>query len=198
MTGTGSRAAEGGFTLMEVMVSLIVFLIGVLGIMALLIAARKGNNDSHSLTAATTIGEDWMETLRAESLMWNQGPADLTPTATPMLQALGGGVGTAGATTGWLPIPGNPLLARTGEERMITGSDGSLRPAGDYCVEYRLTTLIPDQVLRAEVRVMWWKESVTRPSGWETCPAPTGSGGNPDSTLQHLVSFSSTLWRNPL
>jgi hypothetical protein len=179
------------------MTALLLFGIGLLGIMALHVLARKGNNDAQAVTAASSIGEFWMERLRTESTMWNVGPSDLTATAAPMLSNIGGGVSTAGATTGWIAPPGNPLLSRDTQEReIVTG--GTPTPSGEYCTQYRLTTLIPDQVLRAEVRIMWWKEGVARPSNWNTCPAPTGPGGNPDITQLHVIALSSTLWRNPL
>jgi prepilin-type N-terminal cleavage/methylation domain-containing protein len=192
------RTRERGFTLIEVMAALLIFGIGLLGIMALHIVARKGNNDAQDVTAATVVAEHWMERLRTESTMWNYGSADLTVTRTPMLSPLGAGADTTGATTGWIPPPQNPLLTRTSEESVRTETDGTEIPMGEYCTEYRVTTLIPNQVLRAEVRVMWWKEDVARPVNWNTCPPPPGSGGNPDITLQHVVTLSSTLWRNPL
>lgn len=189
---------ERGFTLIEIMAALLIFGIGLLGIMALHIVARKGNNDSQDVTAATSVAEFWMERMRSESTMWNYNSSDLTVTRTPMLSPLGAGADVAGATTGWIAPPGNPLLTRTTQESVLVESDGTEIPMGEYCSQYRVTTLIPDQVLRAEVRIMWWKEGVPRPTNWSTCPAPPGVGGNPDITQQHVIVLSSTLWRNPL
>ncbi len=192
MTVTRQR----GFTLIEVMVALLIFGIGLLGIMALHVVARKGNNDAQNVSAATVISEHWMERLRTESTMWQTGATDLAASETPMLAPMAPGIMTPGATTGWIAPPDNPLLNKTLEER-TTISGGSAIPIGEYCTQYRVTTLIPGEVLRAEVRVTWWKEDVPRPVNWNTCPGHTGAGGNPDITKSHVVSLSSTLWRNP-
>jgi prepilin-type N-terminal cleavage/methylation domain-containing protein len=191
-----TRRRQDGFTLVEVMVALLIFGIGLLGIMALHVVARKGNNDAQNVSAATEICEHWMERLRTESTMWQTGASDLSSSETPMLEPQAPGIMTQGANTGWLPPPDNPLLNKTLEER-TTVSGGSAIPIGEYCTQYRITTLIPGEVLRAEVRVTWWKEGAKRPANWNTCPAHTGAGGHPDITKSHLVTLSSTLWRNP-
>jgi type IV pilus modification protein PilV len=59
-----TRRRQDGFTLIEVMVALLIFGIGLLGIMALHVVARKGNNDAQNVSAATEICEHWMERLR--------------------------------------------------------------------------------------------------------------------------------------
>lgn len=189
-----------GFTLVEVMAALLIFGVGLLGIMALHVVARKGNADSQNVTAATAISEHWMERLRTESKMWFQGPSDITSDATPLLSQAGIDVTTPGAVTSWTSPPFNPLLDREMNEAELNPSDGSLLTAGDFCTQYRLATLVPNRVLRAEVRVMWWREGVSRPADWATCPPPPTSsdGKQPDPTKMHLVTMSSTIWRNSL
>ncbi len=199
-----SRARERGgfrptgFTLVEVMAAILIFGVGLLGIMALHIVARKGNTDAQNLTAATTIAEHWMERLDTESVMWNGDPADLTATATPMMNALGAGSSTVGASTGWVSPPENPLLNREMHQSQTDSTSGELLSPGDYCTQYRLTTLVGDQLLRSEVRVMWWRDGVQRPANWASCPPPPGAGGNPDISKLHMVTLSSTVWRNSL
>ncbi len=195
------RSSESGFTMVEVMAALLIFGIGLLGIMALHIVARKGNADSQNVTAATAIAEHWMERLRTESVMWYQGQSDITATSMPMMTGAGINVTTPGMVTNWVAPPQNPLLDREMTEAQLNPSDGSLVTAGEYCTQYRVATLVPNQVLRAEVRVMWWKEGVSRPSNWASCPVPPTSGATgqqPDPTQMHVVSMSSTIWRNTL
>ncbi len=191
-----SSSSSSWFTLIEVMVALLIFGIGLLGIMALHVVARKGNNEAQNVSAATVIGEHWMERLRTETTMWQTGASDLAASETPMLAPVAPGIMTPGATTGWIAPPDNPLLNKTLEER-TTVSGGSAIPIGEYCTQYRVTTLIPGEVLRAEVRVTWWKENAPRPVNWNTCPTHSGAGGNPDITKSHVIALSSTLWRNP-
>ena len=198
IASAGRVGRTGGFTLVEVMAAILVFGVGLLGIVALHIVARKGNTSAQNLTAATSIAEHWMERLDTESTMWNSGPGDLTSTAAPMMSALGAGVSTVGSSTGWVAPPENPLLNREMRQADVDSSSGALLSPGDYCTQYRLTTLVADQLLRAEVRITWWKEGVQRPSNWASCPAPSGAGGNPDITKLHMVTLSSTIWRNGL
>lgn len=203
MTGirTRKKAGDGGFTMVEVMAALLIFGVGLLGIMALHIVARKGNSDSQNVTVATAIAEHWMERLRTESTMWYQGQSDLTPTAAPMLNKSGIDVNTPGSVTAWTSPPSNPRLDRTLSEAQANPSDGTPLTPGEFCTQYRISTLAPNQVLRAEVRVMWWREGASRPANWATCPPPPingTTGQQPDPTKMHLITMSTTLWRNTL
>jgi type IV pilus assembly protein PilV len=58
------RDTEAGFTMMEILVSLIVLVIGMLGIMALQAATVKGNRTSRQLERAKVIAAEVMEDLR--------------------------------------------------------------------------------------------------------------------------------------
>jgi len=72
-------------------------------------------------------------------------------------------------------------------------------------VQYRLTVLIPNEVLRMEVRVMWFKGNVSRAglgADW-TCAAAAGlmlTGdaltGIPNRETVDTLQVASTLWRN--
>jgi Tfp pilus assembly protein PilV len=187
--------------MVEIMASLLIFGVGLLGIMALHVVARKGNADSQNVTAATAIAEHWMERLQTESVMWYAGQSDITTSSTPMLANSGISVGTPNAVTNWVSPPDNPLLNRELNEASTDATSGALVTPGEYCTQYRIATLVPDRVLRVEVRVMWWKEGVSRPANWASCPMPpvnASTGQRPDPTQMHLISMSSTLWRNSL
>lgn len=54
---------QGGFTLVEVLIALAVFSVGVLAIAALQVTAIRGNSLSSHLTEATTLAGDRIETL---------------------------------------------------------------------------------------------------------------------------------------
>jgi hypothetical protein len=80
------------------------------------------------------------------------------------------------------------------------GPLGSSTDYGEFCVQYRLTTLMPGEVLRIEVRVMWFKQGTgarPAPAAVWTCPgAGMLAGVDPDLRLVNTVQFASTLWRN--
>ena len=54
---------QSGFTLIEIMIAMVVFSIGLLGVAAMQIAAVKGNSSSNGLTEAATIAQNKMEEL---------------------------------------------------------------------------------------------------------------------------------------
>ncbi len=60
-----------GFTLVEVMIAMVVFIIGVLAVAALHVTSIRGNASASSFTEATTHAGDWIETLM--TLPYNDG-----------------------------------------------------------------------------------------------------------------------------
>lgn len=55
---------EGGFTLLEVMIALVVLAIGLLGLASLQIMAIKGNSYGQQMTVASTLAQSQLEQLR--------------------------------------------------------------------------------------------------------------------------------------
>ena len=192
-TARRGRSRRQGYTLVEAMAGLLIFGIGMLGIMAMEVVATRGNKDSNDLTVATTMAEWWMERLRMESLMWTTGATNITAADTPMIFPLeaAGGVANVGSTTNWISPPGNPRY-----DKWMRTATAATDP-GEFCTQYRLTTLVQNELLRAEVRVMWWKNPASRGAAWVVCPTGMLDGvGNPDMTRVQNVTLSSVLWRH--
>lgn len=59
-----SKRAEGGFSLLEVLISIIVLSIGLLGAVGMLLAAVRSTNELGSFTAAVTLVRELSETAR--------------------------------------------------------------------------------------------------------------------------------------
>jgi prepilin-type N-terminal cleavage/methylation domain-containing protein len=76
------RRGESGFTMMEIMVSLVVMVIGMLGIMALQSAAVRGNRTSRQLERARVVAAEVMEQARGL-------PVANPPTVAPITSADG-------------------------------------------------------------------------------------------------------------
>lgn len=56
---------EKGFTLIEVLIAITVFAIGILGVAAMQLSSVKGNSSALDLTEAVNVAQDQMETLLA-------------------------------------------------------------------------------------------------------------------------------------
>ena len=73
------RLEPGGFTLIEVMVAMTVFVIGSLAMVSLMVSVVKANKDSYGLTEAVTAGRNEMERIVA---LANPGATCTTTPAT--------------------------------------------------------------------------------------------------------------------
>lgn len=62
---SGDRCDQGGFTLIEILVALIVLIIGVAGILTMQMSALKGTSYSRHATEAIVLAEDKLEELIA-------------------------------------------------------------------------------------------------------------------------------------
>lgn len=173
-----SRRARGarGFTLVEVMMSLTVLTIGMLGIISLQRNTVVANAQAQQMTVATNIGRVWIGRLQADASLWNHPSAfnaasDLK-TDTKFLTNYG---------IGWF-LPTDPTnqysyaFSQSGKD--IDPTSPALATDTIYCVNVRLTQLYADpllttvpSMLRAEVRVYWLK----KPGAIATC---SGAGGS--------------------
>ncbi len=84
---TTFTAVQQGFTLVEVMIALLIFSIGVLGLAAMQIDFITGNDTARELTEAATRASDKLEQLRAVGYT----DTDLDVTANPHTETGGGG-----------------------------------------------------------------------------------------------------------
>jgi len=199
------RTRAAGFTLIEVLMSVVIFVTAALGLLAFQEALMRSNTSANDVTAATYIGEFWLERGRLESLLWNVDGMDLTVARTPLLAAVGANVAVPNSNTGWLALPamgtrppGAPLNRYL---ETWPGPAGTARDYAEFCVQYQATVLMPNEILRLEVRVLWFKASagLTRPTGaaaW-TCPAAGMLiGAVPNLQNVNMIQLASTLWRN--
>ena len=59
-----SYTSDGGFTLMEVLITIVLLTVGLLGMAALTTGIINGNTHSRRLTTATTLAQDKIEDVR--------------------------------------------------------------------------------------------------------------------------------------
>lgn len=160
-----------GFTLIEVMIALVVFLISVSGLVALQKASIDGAFKSRQATAANNIARYFLTELKNEMQAWRPDIAD-PGTDLPLVDAAldnGQGVWTTLDSSGTLRV--DPYLGHT--EKFADG--GNFR----YCVNYRLEPMdfhagdeLGDPLLwTLRVRVAWTraKQFNLTDEAWTDC-----------------------------
>jgi prepilin-type N-terminal cleavage/methylation domain-containing protein len=163
--------ASRGFSLVELMMVIIITTIGFLALVNLQVGTLRAVNDSRSMMEAVNLAEHFIETLKSESISWNGDATStlLQPNLALRFQHLRlVGPAAANGSSGWL------------EAYQTSESDRRVGPVGNYsdnaeidegisreippqinrryCVHYRLTWLVPDYLIRADVRVLWMRD----------------------------------------
>jgi hypothetical protein len=147
------RRRRAGYTAVEVLMSLAVLAVGVVGIIATEKVTLAANVHAKNLAIATHIGQSWLGMLETDATLWGsngslapttwleQGeniPTWFRPTYNTVI-----GFGPA------FDAIGNPLLQQNEED-------------AKFCVDLRLATLTANNngggLVRAEVRVVWLRE----------------------------------------
>lgn len=172
---------RSGFSLIELLMVVVVSTMGFVALFGMQTASLRGLNNTKRILEATNLAENFIEELRVEFMAWTENPGeglqDL-PASFPHLADLPTGPAVAaGAQTPGDAIPGAPgwVLGDEGLEadRRVSvvgdphplGLNNGVRAAmlspgfeGDeqpFCLHYRLTWLIPNRAIRAEVEVSW-------------------------------------------
>lgn len=152
------RKRRGGFTLIEVVVSLGIMTIGAMAIISLQAHAIRANTHARQLTTAMQVAQRWVERMKQDSHSWNNVATpdtvgfELAATLylrrvldTPNVYAdFPGGSVNAGASSAF-DFLGNdvPLDATDFDERVF------------YCVAYRPAWVYFGRAMRVDVRVFW-------------------------------------------
>ena len=197
---------QAGFTLVELMAVLVISVIGFLAMIHLQTAMLRATTTAWDTTSATLLAEHVLEAIRTEALEWTNN-SDQPPWQTKFhyLNALSPGASTSGwrrafPTTGAIQMVNQAgRLFGTGvqyDAGVVAAGGGADGPLPDnrnqrFCVNYRLTWIIQDELLRAEVRVMW-PRSDSQAARWESCPAGMENEVNDVSQ----VTLATTVMRN--
>jgi type II secretory pathway pseudopilin PulG len=177
---------ECGFTLIEIFIALMVFMIAVMGMVALQGASINAASKSRSQTAAVSIARFVITALKSEFAGWDKAHSGTTfpENRYPLLGKIfgdGGGVDT------WIQY-GDELDEDKGDFRFdeFLGHNGlaNNNGASRFCVNYRVAHLedlgvITDNnkysVWQIRVRVSWTNEGAFRTNGtaWNVCDPTT-------------------------
>ncbi|MBW2210993.1 MAG: prepilin-type N-terminal cleavage/methylation domain-containing protein [Deltaproteobacteria bacterium] len=194
------RRQHGGFTLVEVMISIGIMTVGSLGILSMHSAVSGANKSAQEMNTALAITERWIERIERDTLSWSQQGLNTSElTGTDYLSPLA----TTVDKTDWL----KPLPADTEESYGFDYFGGDTRDAGQikYCTNLRLYWLRQGSSARVDVRTFWYREghmagNATHPqwvSGSDfrgaACDAATADGWNLGSAPNVNVIFASTV-----
>lgn len=152
-------ARHRGYTLVELMMAIAVFAIGVSGIIAMQKVAAAANEHSKALSVATNIAQAWLDVLKADSSLYTQ--ANLLSNA----QLLGQ---VTANNSAWFRPTWNATKA-IGAAFDALGkpiNEATVDPStAQFCVHVRLTQVYPNSpgmnVMRTEVRVFWPRTDAT-------------------------------------
>lgn len=146
------RTRRPGYTMIEVMMAIGVMTVGSMGIYALQQAVLRGNQEARQMTVATNLAYSWANRLKRDALTWNtEGAGGLTNTTylsgVPLSPEVGEWV---------LPVP-----VTSAESYAFDYLGNDTRAEGDimYCTNVRLRWAVPDQAIRADIRVWWARAS---------------------------------------
>lgn len=196
------RHASGGYTLIEVLAAMVILGAGILGIISMQAATVNANLRAHEITMASNVARRWNERLRRDSYQWSDPGTPLSASNTTFLRQ----IGTSGLNTWFIPT----TIAATGTRPLESpafdywGNDVDMGATPEniyYCTHLRFQTLlrtgIIEDLIRAEVRVWWFREGGVRPSTYANC----GSAGvvntmGTDTTNVHWVYMAQAIRRH--
>ena len=147
------RSAQRGYTIVELMMAIAVFAIGVSGIIAMQKVAAAANQHSRALSVATNIAQTWQDQLNADASLYTER----NPLANTQLlsQAIN-------FNNVWhLPSDNTNLNLGAAFDAMGNPLLGNAAANAQFCVHVRLTHLnnYPNltslDVIRTEIRVFW-------------------------------------------
>lgn len=194
-----------GYTVVELLMAITLFAIGVAGIIALQKVTSTANRYAKNLAIATHIAQGWQEQLQTDSVLWN------FPNGTATASDLGDTVWLqviANKNGSWIvPVTGSNLTYDANSNwgaafdplgRPIAA--GETTPAA-FCTHIRLTRLYselaPNGLIRSEVRVFWLQDGQNTVDGQALCNKDTDAVGVGNATARyHFVYATSAVRQN--
>lgn len=148
------RRAFGGYTAMEVVMAAGLFSVGATGVLAMQRSAISGNMRAHKIDVATSVASAWLDRFRAQAALWTTPDASATTgyLSRDFLKT----VPAAGTVLAWT-LPARSATAGLNPNFDLFGRElttASTQPT-EFCVQYRLTWVVVNRMMRADVRVYW-------------------------------------------
>jgi Tfp pilus assembly protein PilV len=197
---TASKTGARGFTAVEVLIAMTIMIIGASAVMSMQKASVLGNLDARKTDIANSIARTWVERLQRDSMQWTL-PSPSNPTGNNFASALL----LNHIDAGWF-LPSDYLTSGAngnsyafdilGRDLPLTDITTTCAPwsCAQFCVDVQLTTLVTNQLFRAQVRVSW-------PRGIRNAPASFCSAAldkQPDTTMYHSIYVTTAIKENPV
>lgn len=152
------RRARRGYTVVELLMALAIFGVGITGVVALQKVTGASNQHARNLAIATHVAQSWLERLAADATSWTDLPSEVLQTNTLWLKEV-----TTSDGIWFVPATENGFGARFGALGQPLDEDNVVQTV--FCAHLRLTLLnspigignatMNNGLVRAEVRVFW-------------------------------------------
>jgi type II secretory pathway pseudopilin PulG len=197
---------RGGYTIVEVVISLALLAVGATGVIAMQKATLLGTVRARNLTTANAVAATWLERLRVDALRWKLSDAGLnTIESTLYLKNVGNDFPSLSSKEDiWFRPVSDKVLGYT-PTADVRGMDVTKANQAAFCTNLKLTQLLPN-LIRAEVRVFWLRtkgggQSNTYAGTINNKPLCDGGSGYLKAVTSahdryHVVTITSALMRN--
>ena len=166
ITHPPGRRRRAGFTLVELLVVVAITTLGFIALLNLQIGTLHGAANARDTHAAISLAEHVANTMRMEALQWTPTSGPLGGMATTRFLRNAPATTSEGTTSQWFVAyaptgSGSSSDLRIGAVGNDAQYDAGVRQevgttlADQFCVHYRFTWLVPEVLLRADIRVMW-------------------------------------------
>jgi prepilin-type N-terminal cleavage/methylation domain-containing protein len=193
-----------GYTAVEVLMAMTVMAIGTAAVISMVRTSVQGNLDARKTDVANAIARTWVERLQRDAMQWTC-PSPACATGNLDRAKLFAGTGSASApaniTGKWfLPVDLMQSSGSTNPETMSPGFDilgrdlpsslllpdttnGSGWPGATFCVNVRLTWLVTNELVRADVRVLWPRGVYDGPPTTGFCNSTVAANDDPEAGI---------------
>lgn len=177
-----------GYTVVELMMALAIFSIGVTGLVATQVVTSRTNLHAKDLAVATQLARSWQDRLSMDANVWG-GPSAWLLSNTTWLDVVEG----SDANTWILPAAVTdfgPAAGARGE--FVSGANAY------FCTHIRLTQLLErpgSGLIRSEVRVFWPKGPIAWSNGDPYCVAAADVADIGADTLRFHFVYNTTVVR---
>lgn len=184
--------------MIELMIVVSLTAVGLVTLLKMQAQTLQAVGGSRTVAEAANLGSHFLEFLKLEALEWTMDGTLMVgqPARFPHLALAGTPV--VGAGSGWqkamLPDTTEKLVGPLGNNALLDAGLLSQFPWDRnrrFCVQYRLTWLLADWLMRAEVRVLWVRDN-SSVGLYEDCP----DGLENDPANIGFISIGAAVMRN--